>query len=875
MTAWKSRDDPRLGEYSSKIDLNGSPQLFLYKGSDVLWRAGSWTGCGWTGVPDMTRNFIFNLNYVENQDGVYYSYSMRNASIFSMMVVNESGKLERLTWHENEHRWDLFYSVPKEQCNSYNLCGPNGNCDPSNAGMGLFDCSCLPGSSPSRQVTARAKVPNTWTARVNKSILALKEYELECLRNCTCNGYASADISHGDDGGGDDPINNTSDSLSFDSTGNLVITGPDQTNPVWSTNVSNPTLVKSSSAQLLDTGNLVLLDSNGVVVWQSFDHPTDTWLPYFRFGVDRKSGLNRFVTTWKSRDDPGLGEYSFKIDLNGSPQLFLYKGSDVVWRAGSWTGRAWSGIPEMTQNFIFSDNYVENQDEVYMSYSIRNASIFSMMVLNESGKLERLTWHDNEHQWDMWYSAPKEQCDSYNFCGPNGNCDPSNAGMGLFDCSCLPGFEPKSASDWDLRDGSGGCVRKRGGHVCLNGEGFVKVARAKVPNTWTARVNKSIVGLKGCEVECLRNCTCNGYASADISHGDDGGGCVMWFGDLIDTRVFPSGGQDFYVRVDAVELEQYLKSQQSHGKKGKVAAIAASVTAALLLTFCLFCWLVVKKRKETREEQNLLFSPYNTMSLETSSMGKHFDGSGTNAELPYFDLSIIVSATDNFSLANKLGEGGFGTVYKGRLPNGQEIAVKRLAKNSGQGVEEFKTEVTLIAKLQHRNLVRIFGGDQIEANTNRVVGTYGYMSPEYAMEGLFSIKSDVFSFGVLLLEIISGRKNSSYYKDNSVNLIGHVWSLWNEGRAEELVDSTMSESYSDKEVLRCIHIGLLCVQESANDRPNMSDVAFMLCNETVLTPPKQPAFIFKGADSRPDTSSSASLGAVSVNDVTMSAIRGR
>ncbi|KAH7837730.1 hypothetical protein Vadar_017331 [Vaccinium darrowii] len=561
-----------------------------------------------------------------------------------------------------------------------------------------------------------------------------------------------------------DPINDTSGSLLFDSTGNLVITGRDQNNPVWSTNVSNPTLAKNSSAQLLDTGNLVLLDSNKVVVWQSFDHPTDTVLPYLRLGVDRKTGLNRFMTAWKSRDDPGLGEYSSKIDLNGSPQLFLYKGSDVLWRAGSWTGRGWTGVPDMTRNFIFNLNYVENEDEVYYSYSMRDASIFSMLVVNESGKLERLTWHENEHRWDLFYSAPKEQCDSYNLCGPNGNCDPSNAGMGLFDCSCLPGFEPKSASDWYLRDGSGGCVRKRGGHVCLNGEGFVKVARAKVPNTWTARVNKSILALKECELECFRNCTCNGYASADISHGDDGGGCVMWFGDLIDTRVFSSGGQDFYVRVDAVELEQYLKSQQSHGKKGKVAAIAASVTAALLLTFCLFCWFVVKKRKETREEQNLLFSPYNATSLEASSMGKHFDGSGTNAELPYFDLSIIVSATDNFSFANKLGE-DFG-------------------------------------------MARIFGGDQIEDNTNRVVGTYGYMSPEYAMEGPFSIKSDVFSFGVLLLEIISGRKNSSYYKDNSVNLIGH------------------------------------------------------------------PAFIFKGADSRPETSSSASLGAVSVNDVTMSAIQG-
>ncbi|XP_058197197.1 G-type lectin S-receptor-like serine/threonine-protein kinase RKS1 isoform X5 [Rhododendron vialii] len=715
------------------------------------------------------------------------------------------------------------------------------------------------------------------------------------------------------------PINDTSCSLSFDVTGNLVITGPDQSNPVWSTNVSDPTVAKNSSAQLLDSGNLVVLDSNGVVVWQSFDYPTDTLLPNLRFGVNRKTGLNRFLTSWKSGDDPGLGEYSLKMVLNGSPQMFLYKGTGPVWRAGSWIGRRFSGIPEMTFNYI-KDNYVENQEEVTLSYSFRDPSIISRLVLNESGTLQWLTWRDNEHRWVEIYAGPKKPCDSYNYCGPNGNCNPSNIGMGQFECTCLPAFEPKSARDWYLRDGSGGCVRKRGGHVCGSGEGFEKVPLVKVPNTWTAHVDRGVTWQKECELECLRNCSCNAYASADVSRGDSG--CVMWHGDLMDSRVFSSGGQDLYIRVDAVEL---------------------GIT----------------------EQQHLLFSPDTTTSLEASSMGKHFDESGTNPELPYFDLSIIVSATNNFSLDNKLGEGGFGTVYKGRLPNGQEIAVKRLAKNSGQGAEEFKTEVTLIAKLQHRNLVRllgyciqkdekvliyeylpnkglnsfifdrtkgssidwkmrfnivlgiargllylhqdsrlriihrdlkasnvlldaemnpkisdfgmakIFGKDQIEANTNRVVGTYGYMSPEYAMEGLFSVKSDVFSFGVLLLEIITGRKNSSYIQDNSVNLIGHVWSLWQEGRAVEIVRSWMTESDSDKEVLRCIHIALLCVEESANDRPNMSEVAFMLCNETALPPPKQPAFIFKGADNRPDTSSSARAGAVSINDVTLSAIQAR
>ncbi|KAI8525256.1 hypothetical protein RHMOL_Rhmol13G0216400 [Rhododendron molle] len=571
-----------------------------------------------------------------------------------------------------------------------------------------------------------------------------------------------------------DPINNTSGSLSFDVTGNLVVTGPDQSNPIWSTKVSDLTVAKISSAQLLDSGNLVVLDSNGVVVWQSFDYPTNTLLPNLRFDVNRKTGLNRFLTSWKSGDDPGPGEYSLKMDLNGSPQMLLYKGSGLVWRAGSWIGHRWSGIPEMTFDYI-KDNYVENQDEVTFSYSFRDPSISSRLVLNESGTLQWLTWKDNEHRWVEIYAGPKKPCDSYNYCGPNGYCDPSNIGMGQFECTCLPGFEPKSARDWYVRDGSGGCVRKRGGHVCGSGEGFEKVPLVKVPNTWTAHVDRGVTWLKECESECLRNCSCNAYASADVSRGDSG--CVTWHGDLIDSRVFSSGGQDLYIRVDAVELEptvsaavclgvascvlklracvsgrrvlnspvwllgmanpcsrfhmcfrgfelgvlagssiafsataQYLKSQRhSHGKKGMVAAIAASVTAVSLLAFCLICWLVVKKRRGIREQQIFLFSPDSTTPLEASSKGKQFDERGTNPELPYFDLSIIVSATGNFSLDNKLGEGGFGAVYKGRLPNGQEIAVKRLAKNSEQGAEEFKTEVTLIAKLQHRNLVRLLG----------------------------------------------------------------------------------------------------------------------------------------------------------------------
>uniref|UniRef100_A0A6M2EPF3 Protein kinase domain-containing protein n=1 Tax=Populus davidiana TaxID=266767 RepID=A0A6M2EPF3_9ROSI len=188
-------------------------------------------------------------------------------------------------------------------------------------------------------------------------------------------------------------------------------------------------------------------------------------------------------------------------------------------------------------------------------------------------------------------------------------------------------------------------------------------------------------------------------------------------------------------------------------------------------------------------------------------------------------------------------------------------------------------------KISDFGMARIFGVDQIEANTNRVVGTYGYMSPEYAMQGLFSVKSDVYSFGVLLLEVITGRKNSHFYDEsNSSNLVGYVWDLWREGRALELVDTLMGDSYPEDQVLRCIQIGLLCVQESAMDRPSMSNVVFMLSNDTTLPmsdvvftlsndttllSPKQPAFIMKESYYSGDPLTSE--GSHSINEVTSQA----
>ncbi|XP_050369508.1 putative cysteine-rich receptor-like protein kinase 20 [Argentina anserina] len=179
-------------------------------------------------------------------------------------------------------------------------------------------------------------------------------------------------------------------------------------------------------------------------------------------------------------------------------------------------------------------------------------------------------------------------------------------------------------------------------------------------------------------------------------------------------------------------------------------------------------------------------------------------------------------------------------------------------------------------KIADFGMARIFGANQIEANTNRVVGTYGYMAPEYAMEGLFSVKSDVYSFGVLLLEIITGRKNTGYYFDNpDSNLVGHVWDLWKEDRALEIVDTSLGESYPTNEVLRCIQIALLCVQEFANDRPTMSTVVSVLGNDAVLAAPRKPAFLLKRSNYASGDPSTSTGDANSINHVTCTIVEAR
>ncbi|CAA3016572.1 putative receptor-like protein kinase At4g00960 [Olea europaea var. sylvestris] len=365
-------------------------------------------------------------------------------------------------------------------------------------------------------------------------------------------------------------------------------------------------------------------------------------------------------------------------------------------------------------------------------------------------------------------------------------------------------------------------------------------------------------------------------------------------------------------------------SPQSPGK-GKnttrtIIIVIVPIVVCLILALCIGIYLKMKKRRKPWEKVDL-------------------DEDISTVESLQYDFGTIRVATNNFSEANKLGQGGFGVVYKGRLPNEKDIAVKRLSHDSGQGDLEFKNEVLLVARLQHRNLVRLLGfsvegnerlliyewvqngsldrlifdsnnpcldwekryiiiggvakgllylhedsrlriihrdlkasnvlldgemnpkisdfgmarlfvPNETQHSTSRIVGTYGYMAPEYALHGHFSVKSDVYSFGVLILEIISGQKTYNFQNGESGDdLISCVWKNWHQETVANIIDPALrTSSGSIRDIMRCIHIGLLCVQENATNRPTMGSVVLMLSSFSLTLPvPSQPAFYMLGS----------------------------
>ncbi|XP_016488832.2 G-type lectin S-receptor-like serine/threonine-protein kinase At1g61500 [Nicotiana tabacum] len=729
-------------------------------------------------------------------------------------------------------------------------------------------------------------------------------------------------------------VSDSTASLSISKNGNLVILDGVQ-NVIWSSNVFVPTN-NTVEVVLLDSGNLVLKDNiSGQCFFESFDYPCDTFLPGMKIGFNRITGERWLLSSWHKENDPSPGNFSVGISEQLPSQFFIWNKSTPYYRTGEWNGLKFIGLPYIDSaayivQFVFQQDF--QQGTAYFTF-LPNTSFLTLVELQSTGSVQVVQWTDGAPAWEVYAKMVHPPCDIYNTCGPSAICSKNKYPT----CSCLRGFVPRSSDEWSRGNWTGGCVRQtkllcqRKGINTSPGvgqqDGFLKFSGLKLPDL--AAIFR-LDSASECERLCLNNFSCTAYAYVA------GIRCMVWSGDLLDMQDYSYSGEVLFLRLAYSELVFPGKR-----KLKRALIICSAVFSSLLLGIALYCLLKNKiyqtgqKRKGTISfrisDSCNISKEYALESFWIGNLKKE-----DPVELPLIEFELIAAATNNFKLDNKLGEGGFGPVFKGKLKGGQEIAVKRLSNRTGQGIEEFKNEIVLISKLQHRNLVRLLGccieGEELliiyeympnrsldkflfdisqkelldwpkrfniiqgvargllylhrdsclniihrdlkvsnilldeEMNpkisdfglartfqkqqqlvhTHRVAGTYGYMSPEYALRGVFSEKSDVFSFGVLLLEIISGKKNSSFhYVEENLNLLNYAWKLWSEQRGLDFMDGTLINSFSPEEITRCLHVGLLCVQECPRDRPTMAAIILMLNSEMKCSTPKQPTFKFE------------------------------
>ncbi|XP_062106222.1 G-type lectin S-receptor-like serine/threonine-protein kinase At2g19130 [Humulus lupulus] len=666
------------------------------------------------------------------------------------------------------------------------------------------------------------------------------------------------------------------------SDGNLVLFNESKL-PIWSTNVSS-TSSSPVQAVLGDNGNLVLSGGSNFSnpLWQSFDNPAHTWLPGSKIAYNKITKTHQVLTSWKNSKDPSPGLFTLQLDETNNSYSILWNRSRGYWTSGAWNGHIFSLVPEMRQDYIYDFQFVSNPNESYFTYSVKPTStLTSRFVMDVSGQIKQQNFLPN-NGWNLFWSQPRQQCEVYAFCGPYGSCNEKSLPF----CNCLKGFKPTSESDWYLEEYSGGCSRVTklacGNNSLPNGEEdrFLEMPNMLLPeNKESLRVGSS----DECKSSCLNNCSCTAYAY-------DNNDCSIWIGVFLNLQQLSAASDNsgtLYVRLAASELPNPKK------EKGTIVGAVVGSAVGILVVVGLILFLIFRRRNRT------------------VGKGKQVEGS-----LVAFGYRDMQNATKNFS--DKLGGGGFGSVFKGVLADSTVVAVKKLESVS-QGEKQFRTEVSTIGTIQHVNLVRLrgfcsegtkrllvydymsngsldsllFSGSNsnvliwktryqialgiarglvylhekcreciihcdikpenilldeelcpkvadfglaklIGRDFSRVLttmrGTRGYLAPEWIAGVAITSKADVYSYGMMLFEFVSGRRNSEPSEDGKVKFFP-TWAarvITEEGDVLSLLDPRLEQNAEVEELDRVCRVACWCIQDDEVNRPSMSQVVQIL-----------------------------------------------
>ncbi|XP_039802518.1 G-type lectin S-receptor-like serine/threonine-protein kinase At2g19130 [Panicum virgatum] len=453
----------------------------------------------------------------------------------------------------------------------------------------------------------------------------------------------------------DDPIENpTSLQLIISHDDNLVITHRSTDCIIWSTQTKITR--NNSTALLLNIGNFILRNASNSsdILWQSFDYPTDTYFPGSKLGWDKITGQNRRLISRKNSISPATGFYCEELDPSGVNQFILtpLDSFEPYWTRGVWNGKYFSSIPEMSENNA-NNSFVDNaKEKYYMSGTAGEETAVTHHYLDVSGQYKTFIWLEGSQDWVPIYAQPKAQCDVYAACGPFTICNDE----ALPHCTCMQGFNIRSPEDWMLDDRTGGCLRNTPIDCITNGSSssstdkFYSMTCVSLPQT--AQKLEAAKSASDFAQACLDNCSCTAYSFSSSR-------CSIWHTELLNLRKRQcsseapnSNGETIYIRLASKDM-QSLEKQRSW----LLIVVATGTIVAALGLFASILLLVIWRNK-----------------IKNSS---HIPNSAQYSNgivaFRYIDLQ---RATKNFS--EKLGGGGFGSVFKGFLDGSTAIAVKRL-----------------------------------------------------------------------------------------------------------------------------------------------------------------------------------------------------
>ncbi|KAL6001254.1 hypothetical protein ACLOJK_006986 [Asimina triloba] len=705
---------------------------------------------------------------------------------------------------------------------------------------------------------------------------------------------------------GDDPVN-ASASLNITAGGALQLNGSTGKN-LWHAAAGGGS--NASRLVLQENGSLVFGN------WTSFDFPTDTILPNQPF-------LNgTTLTSRRDKNSYARGNYRFE-----DAKTLVFNQSDGYWDAEERSPfKALNGGGVITQ---------ENQKT--MIAADVNSVVSRRLTLDIDGNLRLYSLDPASGAWKIVWQAIQELCKIHGSCGPNFVC--TNNGSDAKTCSCPAGFQITA---------NGGCDRKiKLSTADPSSSRFLRMDFVKFD---TGRDLQDL-NLTTCQARCLADRRCRGFAA----RFDGEQYCGHYIDGLMNGYWSPGSGTASFVRVDRSEREESnftgmttlletvcpvnislpFPPKESNAERRNLAIIC-SLFAVELISGVLSFWAFLRR-----------YSKYRDMAR---TFGLEFLPAGGPKRFSYAELK---AATNDFS--HVLGQGGFGVVYRGELPDHRVVAVKRL-KNVASGEAEFWAEVTIIARMHHLNLVRMWGfcaekGQRMlvyeyiqngsldkflfpvstdpngpappkrpildwsiryrialgvaraiaylheeclewvlhcdikpenilleddfcpkvsdfglaklakkedKVSMSRIRGTRGYLAPEWVRPGEpITAKADVYSFGMVLLEIVSGIRNFDFRRSS---LESEEWyfprwafeKVYAERQVEELLDRRIIEIYDGRAHLamvdRMVKTAMWCLQDRPEMRPSMGKVAKMLEGTVEITEPEKPTIFYLGEE---------------------------